>query len=220
MDNFLGAIVFLLPGVLAYFWLQSFGVNLVVKHSPTEFTAIAGLLWLPVSFGTMILYNLIIWISHFISEASPIWTMQSLKDASNNFVFLIMFLLLSVLVSFVYSFVWALWGFKIQQKLINWVRGKRGIATLSDSAAVWDEVFLKNELQYVEIGKLDNKDKDVIIVRIRKVSRPFEPERSFCIDLIEEVTRVISNYEISTINIFVDVKTETALKHSMPLWSM
>jgi len=89
MDNFLGTVVFLLPGFLAYFWLQAFGINPVAKHSTTEFTAVAGLLWLPVSFGTLLLYNLAIWLSSFISQAKPIWTLLTLKDASNNFIFLI-----------------------------------------------------------------------------------------------------------------------------------
>lgn len=58
MDSLLGTIVFILPGFLAYFWLQSFGITPVTKHSSGELTAISALLWLPVSFVTLLIYNL------------------------------------------------------------------------------------------------------------------------------------------------------------------
>ena len=57
LDSFIGTIVFLLPGFLMYFWIQSFGINPVVKHSATEMGAISALLWLPVSLLTIIIYN-------------------------------------------------------------------------------------------------------------------------------------------------------------------
>jgi len=213
MDNFLGTIVFILPGVLAYFWLQAFGINPVVKHSPTEFTAVAGLLWLPVSFGTLILFNISIWLSSFISHASPIWTMQALKDASNNFIFLVVFLLLSVLVSFIYSLIWSLWGFKIQQRLVNWVREKRGIAIFSDSTAVWDEVFGQNDSQIIEFGRIDKPEAFTIIGQINKASRIFEPERNLCIDEIDYMTELIRDYPtIRVSKMFLDTKAGTYIK--------
>lgn len=213
MDNFLGTLVFLLPGVLAYFWLQAFGINPVAKHSPTEFTAVAGLLWLPVSFGTLILYNFAIWLSYFITQAKPIWTLTTLKSAADNFTFLIAFLLLSVLVSFVYSFIWALWGFKAQQNLVNWVRKKRGIAIFSNSTAVWDEVFGKNDSQIIEFGRLDKSEAPPIIGQINNASRFFEPERNLCIDEIDYMTELIRDYPTITVSkMFLDTKAGTYIK--------
>lgn len=211
MDNFLGAVVFLLPGVLAYFWLQAFGVNPVAKHSPTEFTAVAGLLWLPVSFGTLILYNFGIWLSSFISQAKPIWTLPVLKDASNSFTFLIVFLLLSVFVSFIFSFIWAMWGFKVQQLLVNWVRVKRGFAKFSDTISVWDEVFGKDESQLVEIGRLDKPDNITVTGEIKKASRTFEPER-LCLADVTFMTELVKEYSIPVDNIFVDTKSGLYIK--------
>ncbi|HEY8909688.1 MAG TPA: DUF6338 family protein [Desulfosporosinus sp.] len=213
MDNFLGTVVFLLPGFLAYFWLQAFGINPVAKHSPTEFTAIAGLLWLPVSFCTLILYNLVIWLSSFISQAKPIWTLLTLKDASNNFTFLIVFLLLSVLVSFICSYIWSLWGFKLQQELVNWVRTKRGLADFSDTTSVWDKVFGKDEIQVIEISGLDNTGGS-IIGEIENASRPFETERNFCLAHIELFTRLVNDNkeDIKVINTFIDTKSNIIIK--------
>lgn len=211
MDNFLGTIVFLLPGVLAYFWLQAFGINPVTKHSPTEFTAVAGLLWLPVSFGTLILYNIVIWLSSFVAQATPIWTMQTLKDSSNNIIFLVVFLLFSVLVSFLFSFVWAIWGFKVQQFFVNWVRAKRGFAKFSDTISVWDEVFGKNESQLVEIGRLDKPDNITVTGEIKKASRTFEPER-LCLADVTFMTELVREYSIPVDNIFVDTKSGLYVK--------
>ncbi|WP_269082435.1 hypothetical protein [Aneurinibacillus tyrosinisolvens] len=44
MDAFISTVVFIVSGFLAYFWLQSLGVNPVVKHTVPEFTAISALL--------------------------------------------------------------------------------------------------------------------------------------------------------------------------------
>lgn len=211
VDNFLSTLVFLLPGVLAYFWLQAFGVNPVAKHSPTEFTAVAALFWLPVSFITLVLYNLIVKISHYVSEANEIWTIQDLRNASVSFTFLIAFLLLSIMVSFLVSFIWASWGFKLQQGIINWVRVRRGVAKFSDTTSVWDEVFGKHESQVVEIGRLDKPENITMIGTIHKASRTFEAER-LCLDDVNFMTELIREYNIPIEKVFVDTKAGLYIK--------
>jgi hypothetical protein len=216
MDNFLGTVVFLLPGVLCYFWLQAFGINPVVKHTPAEFTAVAALLWFPVSFVTLLLFNCAIRaieLSAYTTPAEQIWTVNDLSNASGNFGFLASFLAFSILISFCVSVIWAKWGYKGLSSIINKIRKWRGTAPFSKAPSVWEEVFLENKLQYVEIGRIDKKDTDgSIIGRIIKVSRPFEPERNLCIDLIENVSEVVNKHEISVTNIFVDVKTGICIK--------
>lgn len=223
MDNFLGTIVFLLPGVLAYFWLQALGINPVSKHSPTEFTAVAGLLWLPVSFLTLIIYNFgnnIIYyitqvkslgISYYVIQVKPIWKMQDLKDASSSLTFLVVFLLISSIVSYFLSFVWAKWGFKLQQKMVNWAREKRGFAPFSDTTSVWEEVFGKNESQLVEIGRLDKPDNITITGEIKKAARTFEPER-LCLTDVTFMTELVKEYRIPVENIYVDIKSGIYVK--------
>lgn len=223
MDNFLGTIVFLLPGVMAYFWLQAFGINPVSKHSPTEFTAVAGLLWLPVSFVTLILYNLgnrIIYyitqvkqlgISFSIIQVKPIWTMQDLRDASSSLTFLVVFLLLSAIVSYILGFLWAKWGFKLQQKMVNLVRVKRGAAPFSDNTSVWDEVFCQNEAQVVQIGRIDKPDNVTVIGEITKASRTFEAER-LCIDQVEFMTKLVEKYNVPIDKAYIDIKSALYIK--------
>lgn len=203
--DFLGTLVFLLPGVLAYFWLQAFGMNPVAKHSPTEFTAVAGLLWLPVSFVTLVLYNLGIKLSYYIVQVKPVWTIQGLRDASSSLTFLVVFLLLSAVVSFFLSFVWAKWGFEFHKDLINWVRKKRGAAPFSDTTSVWDEVFGQNEAQVVRIGRLDKQDNITVTGEITKASRTFEPER-LCLDKVAFMTELVKKYAVPIDKVYIDVK--------------
>ncbi|MDQ7094221.1 hypothetical protein REC12_11535 [Desulfosporosinus sp. PR] len=211
MDNFLGTLVFLLPGVLAYFWLQAFGINPVVKHTPGEFTAVAALLWLPVSFGTLLLYNWAVVNVHYFSGVKPIWIIKDLLNASGSLVFLTAFFMLSLVVSFFISAIWAKWGYRILLVLINTIRKWRGVAAFSKGTSVWETVFLNNDDQYIEFGRLDIPEK-AIVGRITKASRPFEPERNLFLDKTANVRKIIDEYEIPITNIFIDTKTGLYIK--------
>ncbi|WP_163855851.1 hypothetical protein [Paenibacillus elgii] len=210
MENFISTIVFLLPGFLMYFWIQSFGVNPVVKHSPTEMGAISALLWLPVSATTLLVYNLIIIIAGRMAALRPIWDLDDLKKGSGSLFFLVSFLTLSVVISFLMGAIWAKWGEPLQRKMINKIRRWRGAAEFSKNASVWDEIFLANEPQVVEIGKID-KDESGMIGCIDKVSRSFETERLSLND-VEYFTSLVKKYCIPVSNIYLDVKAGIYIK--------
>jgi hypothetical protein len=211
MDSFLGTLVFLLPGLMLYFWLQSFGINPVVRHSTAEFTAIAVLLWLPISLISLLVINLLLEVSEFLNTLNPIWTTDELKNASSSFKFLIIFLGTSLFISFLFGVIWAKWIHEqIFLKVINKVRTSRGVAAFSKSASVWDEVFLNNDSQVVEIGKVDNNE-ERFIGEIKKVSRTFEPERLVLND-IDFFTELVNNHSIPIVNVYVDTKTGMYIK--------
>ncbi|URJ45181.1 hypothetical protein MF628_004966 [Paenibacillus polymyxa] len=207
MENFIGSIVFILPGFLMYFWIQSFGVNPVVKHTPGEFTAVAALLWLPTSFLTLCIYNGITGIV----GAETIWSLNALKNHANSIFFLVIFLALGVMVSFVMSAVWTKWIHTKQMKVINRVRKWRGLAGFSDNASVWDEVFIKNDSLVVEIGKM-NKEGESIIGCINKASRTFEPERYLSLNDIKFFTDLVVRHRIPVSQILYDTKAGTYIK--------
>ncbi|GBG06347.1 hypothetical protein PAT3040_00872 [Paenibacillus agaridevorans] len=75
--------------------------------------------------------------------------------------------------------------------LINFVRNEKNLADLSENPSVWDELFLKNEAQIVEIGKID-KPGPGFMGELSNVSRTFEPERvslkhvEFVTDIVEK----------------------------------
>lgn len=211
MDSLLGTIVFLLPGFMAYFWLQSFGITPVTKHSPAEFTTISALLWLPVAFVTLLFYNSVIWISSYVVHGKPIWSASDLKEVSGNFVFLIAFLILSVLTSYLLSRLWVKYGQDFLLNLINKIRVARKIAPFSDSPSVWDEVFVKYGGKVVEIGKID-KPEGKLIGCIRKASRPLEPERNLYLDDVQFFTEIVEDYDVPVSNIFFDTKSGSYVK--------
>jgi hypothetical protein len=210
MDAFLGTLVFLLPGLMLYFWLQSFGINPVVKHSTAEFTAVSVLLWIPVSIAALCFFNLL--IKFQIINYGTIWDTKELKLISGDFNFLLIFLGSSLIISFLCASVWAKW---LHQKcyvdLINLIRKWRGAAPLSKSASVWEEVFLKNDSQVVQVGKVDGTN-EIFIGEIKKASRTFEPERNILLNEISFFTDLVKRHEIPVENIFMDTKTGMYIK--------
>ncbi|MBE2923946.1 hypothetical protein [Anoxybacillus flavithermus] len=214
MDSFLGTLIFILPGLMLYFWLQYFGVNPVVKHNPAEFTAVSALLWFPVSLTALLTFNICVKLSSLLSSLNPIWSIAELKKASGDFTFLTVFLGSSLIISFLFGVIWAKWIHQqIFMRLINSVRKWRGVAPLSKSPSVWDEVFLNNDAQVVEIGKIDKDEaKFKFIGEIKKVSRTFEPERNILLNEIEFFTDLVNRHNIPIINIFIDSKTGMYVK--------
>ena len=209
MENFLSTVVFILPGFLLYFWIQSFGINPVVKHSTIELTAISALLWLPVSVSTLAVYNGLLYFSRIMEF--PVWSIEELQNVSGNLLFLTSFLILSVFVSFAFGVLWSMFLYPIHLKIINCVRKLRGVAEFSKTPSVWDEVFLKNEPQVVEYGKIGEEEKS-IKGEIEKVSRPFEPDRNIFLRDIDFYTNLIHKHKIPVSRTFIDTRTGTYVK--------
>lgn len=213
MDSFLGTIVFIIPGLLLYFWLQSFGIKPVVKHTTAEFTAIVAILWLPVSLVTLLLYNLVIKFGKLASELTPIHSITDLKVASDSFIFLGFFILLSIIVSLLFGVVWSKWLHEYFMDRINDIRKWRGSAPFSKSPSVWDEVFGKDDAQVVEIGKIDKQDStSCFIGYIAKASRHLEPERNIHLADVAYYTELVEKYKIPVKNIFYDTKSGSYIK--------
>lgn len=205
MENFITTLVFLLPGFLLYFWIQTFGVNPVVKHTSIEVTAISALLWLPVSYSTLKIYNFIINFSN--SNHLKIRTLNELQELTGDLSFLILFLFLSIIVSFAFAVIWSKWLFNVHLKIVNIIRKWRGAASFSKTPSVWDEVFLKNEPQVVKFSKIGEKQS--IIGEIEKVSRTFEPEKNLYLYDVEYYTKLVEKHKIPVTRTFIDTRTGT-----------
>ncbi|MCO7125130.1 hypothetical protein NIE88_04990 [Sporolactobacillus shoreicorticis] len=211
MDNFLGTLIFLLPGLMLYFWIQAFGVNPVVKHSTAEFTALAVLMWLPVSLTAIYIYNLMASNSVIKMTKNTIDTVDELKQSSTSFNFMFMFIFLSLIISFVYAVVWAKWLYSLYLWIINMIRKWRGFAKLSKTTSVWDEIFLHSDAQVVEIGNIA-KPEQIVIGEIRKASRTFEPERNLYLKQTKFFTKLVENHGLKADNYFIDTKTGNYVK--------
>lgn len=243
MGDFLSTFVFILPGIMAYFWLQAFGINPSTKHSAAEFTGIASLLWLPVSFITLLLLN--VWgklVKVNILSVETVWTLESLNHATTDIRYLLLFLCLSFIVSFVVCWFWSSWGNELLRNKINYVRKSRKIAPLSSSASVWEEFFIRIDEQtdvsketkndrdeekrivgktavYI-IHKIDNPEK-FIAGSMTKASRPLESDKSLVLEDTQEWHDSIRNdYDFKIKRTYVDIKTGMVVKeidHENPI---
>ncbi|MFC3802730.1 DUF6338 family protein [Cohnella sp. GCM10012308] len=210
MDSFIGTLAFLLPGFMAYLWIQMFGINPVVKHSVPEVTAIAAILWLPVSIGSVLIFNLV----GIATGGDLIWSLQAIKNNSGRLNFLISFLFISAVISFFLSYTYAKWVFPKQRILVNNVRKKIGVAGYSEYPSVWDEVFGRNESQVVRVSKIDKEKESGTVGQLQKVSRPFEPDKSICLDEVVYYSELISEYPniVKVDRVFIDTKSGTRIE--------
>lgn len=226
MDTFLSTFVFIIPGIMAYFWLQAFGLNPPVKHTASEVSGIAAILWLPISFATLFLLNM--WGKAVgqdsIFSVEVVWNLDEVSKATSDIRYLLLFLLLSALVSFVLCFLWSKWGHLFNQKIINKVRKNRKLAPLSSSATVWEEFFIKISSNPEEEENKDNKKEAVYIVykvdkpeefiigSMTKASRPFETEKSLVLEDVDEWHKSLEDYAYLTKRVYVNTNTGMVVK--------
>ncbi len=171
VEEFLRTFVFILPGITAYFWIQAFGLTPSSRHTASEVTGIAALLWLPVSFFTLLVLN--IWgvlVKIDILSVNQVWSMAELSQATSDIRYLALFLFVSFGISFLLCWVWSLWLYKFLKSGINKVRKAREIAPLSPSATVWEEFFVK-----IDSGgkKEDSVEKEAVYV-VYQIDKPHE----------------------------------------------
>lgn len=199
---------------MAYFWLQAFGLNPPVKHTAPEITGISALLWLPISFSTLLVLNFWAWLHGDFANIFRVhaaWTVNEFKKVTADIRYLALFIVISGVVSFLLCALWAKWGDKLKQNAINLVRGWRGLSNLSDQSTVWEDVFHRNDLQVVEISKID-KPEEKIVGSITKTSRPFETERSIVLAETTLWTNIIERHKPQPEKVYIDTKSGMVVK--------
>lgn len=220
MAEFLSTFIFILPGIMAYFWLQVFGLTPSVKHSGPELSGIAALLWLPVSFSTLLVLNAwgaLIKVDYL--SVQKVWTVEALSNATSDIRYLTLFLLVSFIVSFFVCWIWSIWGHVFLRGRINVVRKTRGIAPLSSSTSVWEEFFIKinegNENKEAQqngkkavyiIYKID-KPEDFVAGSMTKASRPLELDKGVVLEETQGWTDYLKNNPYNIIKSYIDTKS-------------
>lgn len=217
MTNFLSTFIFLIPGILAYFWIQFFGLTPTVKHTAPEFSGIAAILWLPVSFVTILCLNLIS-IIFKIGILPIVWTIKEFTLATENLFYLLFFLLVSVIVSFILCGIWSIFLNNLLQDAINFIRKKRGLAPLSSSTTVWEEFFIKYEKKNTDgkealykIYKID-KPESYLIGSMTKGSRPTELDKSLVLEEVQEWKEYIDDNQVPIKRVYFDFKTNLIIE--------
>lgn len=210
MENFVAILIFTLPGLLSYFWIQLFGLHPASKHINFEIAAISAILWFPVGMVVLGIYQLTAMIINANSVNNPWLSVRTLSDVlelSNNLGFLVYFVSFSVIFSFLFSWFVSRFAYRWMIRLVNVVRRGSGTAELSGTSTVWNETFLKNDAQLVSFRKIDNPD-EVIYGEIKKVSRPVELERNMLLANTEHWTNILKDSkDVEIDEIFVDTKT-------------
>lgn len=224
LEAFLSTFVFILPGIMAYFWLQVFGLNPSVKHTSPELSGIAALLWLPVSFITLLVLNT--W-SAFIKidflSVDQVWTVEDLNKATSDIKYLVLFLCVSFIVSYFICWLWSLWGNEFLRNRINDVRKSRKIAPLSSSSSVWEEFFIKINKEIEDndhamkeavliVYKIDKPD-EFIAGSMTKASRPLETDKGLVLEDTQQwIDSIKNDYDYDVKRTYVDIKSGMVIK--------
>lgn len=230
MEQFISLIIFSLPGLITYFWLQSFGINPVVKHTTTEMVGLIALLWAPTTFLTLIVYDILFIIFDLILrlfnlnfsflDLKLIINLTDLNSLSTNLVFLFFYLILSILFSYFSAYIWSIYLFERLLNRINKARLKRKIIKLSIEPTVWESFFFKledkkEEQLLVEIYKID-KPEERICGPVIRMSRPFEVEKSVIIDSSKGWAEAHEHYNYPIKKTYVDTKSGLIINELEP----
>jgi len=206
MESLLTTLVFVLPGLLAYYWMKAFGVEPSEKHNSFEMTAISVLLWVPVTFSNLALYNLVIFIGQKVSQWTYITNLSQIQKYTDNINFLIVYLIVSLITSFLIAYLVTGKIYNNFLVLLNKLRRKRGFSEFSKMTTVWAEFVVPYGVKVVGISKLGDPQKEVIGC-IRKASRPSEQERNLVLDDIEDCTRIVEKHKVPVIKVYIDTRS-------------
>jgi len=222
LESFIGIILFSIPGLLVYFWVQLFGINPTVKHLPTEQAAIAALFWVPTVLLSLITYN----IAYFIVDhlllflnfnwsnlgLKPVFSLKAIEESSTNLLFIFYFFILSIVFSYVIAVTWTNFFYMKVIDHVNEVRIKRKFSKLDDTTSVWDAFFLKvtsdkEEPLVVEISKLDSSKGEKLVGSATKFSRPYEADKAIVLENIDNNRISHEYYQYQTKRIYFDLKS-------------
>lgn len=221
MEQFISVIIFSLPGLITYFWIQWLGINPAVKHTPTEMVGISALLWAPTTFLTILTYNVVFYffdsffriinVNLTVLQLDYLLNLNDLNKLSLNLLFLFFYVLLSVFFSFIVAVIWSNWLYKRTLDFVNKIRIKRNMIKLSVDSSVWDSFFFKLEEKkesqiVVELYKID-KPEEKICGPVIRMSRPFETDRSLIIDSSKGWDESHRHYKYPSKKIYVDTKS-------------
>lgn len=128
----LDMLLYSVPGLMAYFWLEKFGHAPSRPLSTLEQTALIAVLWLPTTvMATVILYLLHMKVPSFTSV-----------QYGKTSLLLALYLVICAFSSFTIAFMWAWIFHKGYHKFVNFVRKRLlGLSVLAEEPTVWDSFF-------------------------------------------------------------------------------
>lgn len=215
MQEIITLIIFTVPGILTYFWINLFGVTPSTKKSNNEVVVISILLWIPIICIVLVTYNLLALASRWkvlhLSYDIPIlkkeWryvdNLGDLITLSGNIWFILFYTLLTVIVSFYLAKFISKYAFRKMMNQVNKVRKKNNIAPLGSHSTVWDSTFLNNDGQIVEYKR--NGEVESIKGCLIRVPRAHETGKSIVLEAAEHWTNVMKYYHVEVEQTYVDI---------------
>jgi len=210
MDQFLETLIFILPGLFGYYWLQVLGQTPSQKYNNFEMLSISTLLWVPIVTIFLLIHNFILCKIKGL-KVIALNNTGEIIEATNNFKFVIYFLISTIIIGFIVALIWVYLS-KCVLSLTNVIRKKwLNYAELSKGTSVWEEIFNVYGPKVVEIAKLD-KPEISIIGSLTKSSRALELERCISINEVDYFTKLVQKKKPAISHIFIDLKAGLMIK--------
>ena len=215
MKQVISLILFTIPGLLTYFWINLFGVNSSAKRNNTEVTAISILLWIPILCVVLVIYNLLALASHWkkihpsfnVSVLKRDWryidSLEDLTVLSGSIWFILFYLLVTIIISFFLGKLISKYGYKKMIEQVNEIRINNNVAPLGLHSTVWDSMFLGNDAQVIEY----KKDGESIIGQLIKVPRAHEEKKAMGLKAVEHWGKVMEYYDVEIELTYVDTES-------------
>ncbi|MDW4528097.1 hypothetical protein R3398_17155 [Rossellomorea marisflavi] len=226
MNQFITIVIFTLPGLLTYFWINLFGITPSVRKNNNEVTAISVLLWIPIVGMVFLIYNLsaylinlsstiiylILWaigkkylevnysIPLFENEITYISSFEGLVNLSGEIWFVLFYVLLTIVISFILANTISRYAYEFILNKVNGVRKRNNIAPLGVHTTVWDSVFLNNKGQVIECKKDDFSKIGLLL----KVPRAHESTKAIVLEGVDHWTLVFEYYNVEIDYTYVD----------------
>lgn len=223
MEDIFSVIVFSIPGIMTYYFIQLLGLTLGTKDQSSEKLALSIIFWVPVTFITMLFYQLVALLSHieFLHTSTDIpllkknWHLfNNLSDFQilmNSYWFIIYFFIISLLVSYVFANYVAILSLEKLKELVNNNRKKKKIPLLSSKPSVWEEVFTGNDIQIVGIKSLGNGT-ETVYGEIKNISRSINEERDISLRNCFYWKSILETYNVSVVETFINTQTSTVVE--------
>lgn|SRR5690625_483567 len=208
MEAFLSLIIFTFPGLVAFFWIQLFGVTPTVKYQGTEMLALCAILWIPINIMVLGVYNAFSLIYNCISQQNElffIYDFETLNNLSSSFIFILYYVISSTLFSYLLARVITGQLYDHALDKINKIRKGNQRAPLSKYASVWDASFSKDIPQVIKIMKID-KEEPFDIGEIKNISRTYEEERNIVLIRTDIWRKIDALYDLDVEAEFFDIK--------------
>jgi len=206
--SILNTLLYIVPGLMAYFWLEKFGRTPARQLSSLEQTALTAILWFP----TMILS---VSIMHFFGLRIPNFdTVQYGKTA----LLMALFLFICAFSSLIIAFLWAWILHRCHHQFVNWIRKRLlHLSELTQEPTVWDAFFKTDgSARVLRIKNVGSTE--CVIGEIANGPRILSGESSLILQQQDYWSRIVNKEDVRVDRVYINTNVgimieELSLSH-------